>query len=53
MVMNGRLTESEWQRIAEFAETPQHQRCPEQLLPDSGDGHPEARDASEGAQRDQ
>lgn len=43
--MEGRLTESDWQRITEFAETPKHQRCPEQLLPertersgDPGDG---------------
>lgn len=47
--MKGRLTESEWQRIAEFAETPKHQRCPEQLLPDGGDGLAEARDGSESA----
>lgn len=53
MFMNGRLTESEWQRIAEFAETPKHQRCPEQLLPDGGEGFSETRDASEGARRDQ
>jgi len=32
-----RLTESEWRRIAEFAETPKHQRCPELLLPDAVD----------------
>lgn len=51
--MNGRLTESEWQRIAEFAETPKHQRCPEQLLPDGGEEFSEARDRTEGARRDQ
>lgn len=32
-----RLTESEWRRIAEFAETPKHQRCPELLLPEGAD----------------
>lgn len=32
-----RLTESEWRRIAKFAETPQHQRCPELLLPEGAD----------------
>lgn len=40
--MKGRLTESEWQRIAKFAETPKHQRCPEQLLPDGTDELTEA-----------
>ena len=53
MFMNGRLTESEWQRIAEFAETPKHQRCPEQLLPDGSDGFSEGRDATDGVGRDQ
>jgi hypothetical protein len=53
MFMNGRLTESEWQRIAEFAETPKHQRCPEQLLPGSGEELTDARDGPEGARRDQ
>lgn len=51
--MNGRLTENEWQRIAEFAETPKHQRCPEQLLPDGGEELSEAREGSEGARCDQ
>lgn len=32
--MSGHLTADEWQRIAEFAQTPKHRRCPEQLLPD-------------------
>ncbi|MCU4801678.1 hypothetical protein OB920_14965 [Halobacteria archaeon HArc-gm2] len=50
--MNGRLTESEWQRIAEFAETPKHQRCPEQLLPDCSEALSETRDGAEGARRD-
>lgn len=53
MVMKGRLTESEWQRIAEFAETPKHQRCPEQLLPDGADGLAEAGDGPEAVQVDQ
>ena len=50
--MNGRLTESEWQRIAEFAETPKHQRCPEQLLPDSAEELTATRDVTDGGQRD-
>ncbi|WP_254270986.1 hypothetical protein [Haloarcula marina] len=32
--MSGHLTSDEWQRITEFAETPKHQRRPEQLLPE-------------------
>lgn len=32
--MPGRLTDSEWKRIAEFAETPMHERTPEQLVPE-------------------
>lgn len=51
--MNGRLTESEWQRIAEFAETPKHQRCPEQLLPDGVDERQEKSDVSKAVQMDQ
>lgn len=51
--MKGRLTDNEWQRIAEFAETPKHQRCPEQLLPDSGEERSESTNGSEGVQRDQ
>lgn len=35
--MKGRLTESEWRRITEFAKTPKHQRCPELLLPEGTD----------------
>jgi len=46
--MNGRLTENEWQRIAEFAETPKHQRSPELLLPEGGDGLADANDTVEG-----
>lgn len=37
MGMTSRLTESEWKRIAEFAETPKHRRRPEQLLPESAE----------------
>lgn len=48
MVMKGRLTESEWQRINEFAATPKHRRCPEQLLPESA---VEQRDGRESADR--
>jgi len=51
--MKGRLTESEWQRIAEFAETPKHQRCPEQLLPDGAEEFADSRSGSEGVQVDQ
>ena len=51
--MKGRLTESEWRRIAEFAETPKHQRCPEQLLPDGAESLSEARDRSDGVQAGQ
>lgn len=32
--MTGRLTEREWERIAEFANTPMHERTPDQLIPD-------------------
>jgi hypothetical protein len=32
--MEGRLTDSEWDRITEFAKTPMHKRRPEQLVPD-------------------
>lgn len=51
--MKGRLTESEWRRIAEFAETPKHQRCPEQLLPEGAKEPADSGDGAEGAQRDQ
>lgn len=51
--MKGRLTESEWQRIAEFAETPKHQRCPEQLLPDCAEEFTESTGVTEGVQVDQ
>jgi hypothetical protein len=32
--MQGMFTESEWERITEFANTPGHEQTPEQLLPD-------------------
>jgi hypothetical protein len=35
--MDGRLTDSEWERIAEFARTPMHERTPEQLIPEDRD----------------
>ena len=53
MVMKGRLTESEWRRIAEFAETPKHQRCPEQLLPEGAQDLPNPGDGSDRVQADQ
>jgi hypothetical protein len=31
--MASRLTDDEWQRIAEFANTPVYERSPEQLMP--------------------
>jgi hypothetical protein len=33
--MHEYLSESEWERIVEFAKTPVYKRSPEQLLPDS------------------
>lgn len=53
MVMKGRLTESEWRRITEFAETPKHQRCPEQLLPEGAEELPDPGDPSEPIQAEQ
>ncbi|SEO78287.1 hypothetical protein SAMN05216388_101941 [Halorientalis persicus] len=35
--MQGRLTDSEWERITEFARTPMHERTPEQLVPEDTD----------------
>jgi len=35
--MQGRLTDSEWERITEFARTPMHERTPEQLVPEDAD----------------
>jgi hypothetical protein len=35
--MQGRLTDSEWERITEFARTPMHERTPEQLVPEDGE----------------
>jgi hypothetical protein len=35
--MQGRLTEGEWKRITEFAETPMHERTPDQLVPEETD----------------
>ncbi|WP_424020046.1 hypothetical protein ACOZ4N_20180 (plasmid) [Halorientalis pallida] len=35
--MQGRLTDSEWERITEFARTPMHERTPEQLVPENTD----------------
>lgn len=35
--MQGMLTESELERIEEFANTPGHKQTPEQLLPDEHD----------------
>lgn len=36
--MRGQLTESDWERIAEFAATPKYERTPDQLVPDEQDG---------------
>ena len=35
--MSSRLTDTERKRIIEFAQTPMHERSPEQLLPESGE----------------
>ena len=35
--MQGRLTDSEWQRITEFAKTPMHERTPDQLIPEDSE----------------
>lgn len=35
--MQGRLTDSEWQRITEFAQTPMHERTPDQLVPEESE----------------
>lgn len=35
--MREMLTEQEWERITEFANTPGHEQTPEQLLPDEHD----------------
>lgn len=35
--MPTRLTDTERQRITEFAQTPMHKRSPDQLLPDTDD----------------
>lgn len=32
--MDGRLTDHDMQRIAEFADTPKYERTPEMLVPD-------------------
>jgi len=34
--MASRLTDDEWKRIAEFANTPAYERTPELLLPERG-----------------
>jgi hypothetical protein len=31
--MRGQLTDSDWERIAEFADTPKYERTPDQLVP--------------------
>lgn len=41
--MTRRLSENDWKRIAEFADTPRHRRDPDQLVP-QGDEQPEASD---------
>lgn len=43
--MQGRLTDSEWQRITEFAETPMHERTPDQLIPEEAEETDETRTA--------
>lgn len=35
--MPTRLTDSEWERITEFANTPMHKRSPEQLVPEEAE----------------
>lgn len=35
--MSGRLSEEDWERIEQFAQTPAYERQPEQLLPDGGE----------------
>lgn len=36
--MEERLTTGDLQRIEEFAKTPMHERSPEMLVPEPGDG---------------
>lgn len=45
--MAGRLTENEWERIAEFAHTPMHERTPDQLVPEDGEEDGETRTVPE------
>jgi hypothetical protein len=35
--MSSRLTDTERERMTEFAQTPMHERSPEQLLPENGE----------------
>lgn len=41
MVMPDHLSDTEMERIREFANTPAYQRKPEQLMPESGSRDPE------------